>query len=426
MLNKHFSDEMNRYYTDGIEPLSIDRDFRYSLRQHQKRLQSKGIVIRRWFQTEESEFSHDMLCSSGDFDVSLHMAHMRYITDIFYGDRMLMHLDERRILHAFQLDKKADSNEKKNLNSQFSCPNCGNVAPYASFINGCPYCGTRFMMDQIYPCVTNYFTIPEIIDNKGVKNSLAKVGKGIGIAIGCSAAVAFLIAFLVVLFAGNQVWEAVAGGIIALLFGVAVSGFISLIVYLSFSAFVGAKFAAGASKALSEGIDLQVSARNKEEMTNAIVPCDPAFSYEYLESKVASYIRAIAFSDKRDKLTIYKGNNDRLVLNDVIDIEYRGALKYMSHSFDNGIISINVRAYVYTTRFIDGAIMGNKEQYRLHMSRKAVPGSGLDFSIHAVNCDSCGASFDAEYENVCPSCGHKYDLQNDDWVVTGMVSDNEV
>lgn len=144
------------------------------------------------------------------------------------------------------------SNE--NLNSQFSCPNCGNVAPYASFINGCPYCGTRFMMDQIYPCVTNYFTIAEIIDNKGVKNSLAKVGKGIGIAIGCSAAVAFLIAFLVVLLAGNQVWEAVAGGIIALLFGVAVSGFISLIVYLSFSAFVGAKFAAGASKALSEGV----------------------------------------------------------------------------------------------------------------------------------------------------------------------------
>lgn len=111
MLNKHFSDEMNRYYTDGSEPLSIDRDFRYSLRQHQKRLQSKGIVIRRCFQTEKSEFSHDMLCSSGDFDVSLHMAHMRYITDIFYGDRILMHLDERRILHAFQLDKKADSNE---------------------------------------------------------------------------------------------------------------------------------------------------------------------------------------------------------------------------------------------------------------------------------------------------------------------------
>ena len=46
--------------------------------------------------------------------------------------------------------------------------------------------------------------------------------------------------------------------------------------------------------------------------------------------------------------------------------------------------------------------------------------------IHAVNCDSCGASFDAEYENVCPSCGHKYDLQNDDWVITGMVLDNEV
>ena len=41
----------------------------------------------------------------------------------------------------------------------------------------------------------------------------------------------------------------------------------------------------------------------------------------------------------------------------------------------------------------------------------------LGFSIHAVNCPTCGATFDAMHVDKCPHCGNPYDLINDDWVV---------
>ena len=47
MLYKNFGQEMTRYYADGTEPLSVNPDFRYGLRMHQKRLEAKGIRIRR-------------------------------------------------------------------------------------------------------------------------------------------------------------------------------------------------------------------------------------------------------------------------------------------------------------------------------------------------------------------------------------------
>jgi rubrerythrin len=44
----------------------------------------------------------------------------------------------------------------------------------------------------------------------------------------------------------------------------------------------------------------------------------------------------------------------------------------------------------------------------------------LGFSVMAVTCPSCGASFDAEKVKNCPSCGNAYPLEENEWVVTDI------
>jgi rubrerythrin len=44
----------------------------------------------------------------------------------------------------------------------------------------------------------------------------------------------------------------------------------------------------------------------------------------------------------------------------------------------------------------------------------------LGFSFAAVNCPSCGASFDARNEKVCPYCNTEYLHEEHDWIITDL------
>ena len=46
-------------------------------------------------------------------------------------------------------------------NDPFCCPNCGAVSTVAGLQNGCPSCGTRFQMDDLFPKVTSYYFLED-------------------------------------------------------------------------------------------------------------------------------------------------------------------------------------------------------------------------------------------------------------------------
>ena len=53
----------------------------------------------------------------------------------------------------------------------------------------------------------------------------------------------------------------------------------------------------------------------------------------------------------------------------------------------------------------------------MEMIKRLNRSNDLGFSIHAVNCKTCGATFDAMHVEKSPHCGHQYELIDDDWVV---------
>ena len=160
---------------------------------------------------------------------------------------------------------------------------------------------------------------------------------------------------------------------------------------------------------------------SKNSLTKAMQRFDPEFSYDLFEGKVISLFRAIAYSEDRTNMSIYRGDPNLPDLDTIIDIDYRGAMKYLNSSIQNGNdLVLLVRIYLNTTHLINGKVVTKKEDYNMTLVKKLTAQENYGFSIHAVNCKTCAASFDAMHLLQCPTCGTPYHLEEEDWVVVGL------
>lgn len=429
MLNKTFCEEMTRYYEGGSQPLCTTNDFRYSLDMHEQRLKSRGLKIRRRFEPDTEALSSGLIMDSGDYNMSLGSMHSRYVCEYVRDDAsnaVIKRVSERRMLNTIELDKK-DKTGMPSLDTEITCPNCGSRGTYASFAKGCTSCGTRFMLDQIYPCVENYYSYPELVNHSEVRKTNKSFGKGVATAFIVVDSLTFIITVIACIATGTPVPNSILFGFLLLIPASAIVGIISFIAFMAYGVTLAANFAGQASKTISEGMDLNVAVKRKEEMVAALTQYDANFSYEYFEGKVTSHLRSIAYTSDRKNLTVYTGTGDLAELDDVIDIEYRGALEYLGSSVKDDVLNVDIKAYLFVSHQLSGGVIDRrKQQYKMRMSRKLQQKTKPGYSIHAVNCVSCGISFDAAYQLTCPVCGHGYEPMLDDWIVTHMVLDQDI
>lgn len=79
--------------------------------------------------------------------------------------------------------------------------------------------------------------------------------------------------------------------------------------------------------------------------------------------------------------------------------------------------------YLDVTMYMDDILCRNekifdkKEKFRMLLCKSVRAENDYGFTIHAVSCPTCGASFDASRIKHCPSCSNEYQLHYRDWVV---------
>ena len=410
-LRDSFINEITRFYDDGTEPEHASADMRYYLHQHEKRLAEMGVKLQRRYTITPNGAKATRSKNRPPYTASLSFIECdssTQITNTSTQKIMKKHKNSASIFYTNILDR-ADSQ-----NAEYECPNCGNRATLAIFSNGCPMCGTRFQMKQLFPCVSNFYLLSQLVNNKAAKKIMPTVGT-----------LAVLLALGVGAYTTVTTWGQCDPNATALLFGFGaalLAGFLGFIVlYLVFSLFFGI-FMMGkmTSQAISTA-DVQSAALTKNSLTKAMQRFDPEFSYDLFEGKVISLFRAIAFSEDRTNMSIYRGDPNLPGLDTIVDIDYRGAMKYLNSSIQNGNdLVLLVRIYLYTTHLINGKIVTKKEDYNMTLVKKLTAQENYGFSIHAVNCKTCAASFDAMHLLQCPSCGSPYHLEEEDWVVVGL------
>lgn len=410
-LRDSFINEITRFYEDGTEPEHASADMRYYLHTHEKRLAEKGVKIQRRFTIADDAVKATRSRNRYPYTASLSFVECdssSQYTNVSTQKILKKHKKVASIFYANILDRDDSQN------AEYECPNCGNRATLAVFANGCPMCGTRFQMKQLFPCVSNYYLLSQMVDSKKIKNIIPMV-TALAVILGLGTAIGVTIHY----------WPQCEPPYMSLLFGAGaglLSGFIGFItIYILFSIFfMFFMMARLTTKAVSTA-DVSSAAMTKGALTKAMTRYDPEFSYDLFEGKVISLFRAIAYSEDRSNMSIYRGDPNLPELDTLVDIEYRGAMKYLNSRIQDGDnLVLLVRVYFITTHLINGKIVQKKEDYNMTLVKKLTAQENYGFSIHAVNCKACAASFDAMHILQCPTCGAPYKLEEEDWVVMGL------
>lgn len=393
-----FAAQLDRWAESGETPESGDQDVRYFLGLQQARLKKKGISM-------ELTLTPRGAISQGKYGVTWqdekYINRMEYRScrrerSFFKNGRRIFKSRENTILYEIITRLQyADGVEHE----PYSCPNCGAASRIEELVNGCPYCGTRFLMSDLFPKVTNFY----FLKDSGMSGPESKLhikkwmlsGAAVGLICGIS---------------GNQ-----EAGIVALALGYMTGGAI-----FGYMAMCGKLLESLFLEAVRSIPLLFRTSGAKKRLTSLLTRYDPRFSYEYFVSQVLSLLKMILFSENLSNVAAYEGRSVDASFGDIIDSAYRGAIGVRHFHMEGPYACLEAEIFMRDTYESGGRIKEKNDVFYMKLCKNVSRPSSLGFSIRHVQCRSCGGSFDAARLRHCPYCGQEYSLREDDWAVVGI------
>ena len=403
-LLEDFLVQKHEWAATGTEPGAAARELRYCMQQQEKRLKNKGLILDEQYAFREGDIEN---CINAPDDSSPFHNHTVYREtrrkrEFRSGGRTLRKDDTPLVLYANVTDRSDTGGD-----FAVNCPNCGNVAMASELENGCPYCGTFFRMRDLYPRISSYYSVDQVMDRYNASERLKKIFLTIGISLA-----SFF--FVVYMFEGSE--YQIAFRILRALFSGCMLGAIGTFVsYLGYSSFLLMKLfgMAGGSFAMLPGL----FARKK--LSALMEQYDPGFSLEVFEGRMISRLRTVLFSDDRDSLCLYEGDDDLSQFDDLVNMDYRGAFNLRGSSVRDGHLILELEFFM-DDFYMDSRLRHRKE--RLLVTAERMSGAVTDpgYTVSAVRCPNCGSSFDAIHEKECPYCGTRYRMDGSDWLITSI------
>ena len=158
-------DDADRQTADGAVDLVaeaaqrqyVDLDFALDLQK--KRLDEKGVKIQTAFTDKETVKDETPVnaCTAYDMgECKSNIASKTYeVTEKYFKDGK----KKKKIKDRFFFYTMITRLENRNSEVACSCPNCGAVSSVRELLNGCKNCKTRFIMDDLFPKVTNFYFV---------------------------------------------------------------------------------------------------------------------------------------------------------------------------------------------------------------------------------------------------------------------------
>lgn len=292
-----------------------------------------------------------------------------------------------------------------------SCPNCGSVSTIAQIQGGCPYCGTVYKMDDLFPKVTGYYSLEDV----GITGNEHKAGMILTVIItGLVFALIPLILdfteFMALLRGESDQIEIILGALLIIPVGL-LAGYFFYSIFLFIRLIV-----VGSSQ--SAGKWGTIGSRSKFEQQ--MKAYSPEFSFEYFTSKAISLIKTAVYAPNEQELLFYKGHPLAPDFKDIIDMNFGAALGVAGITEENGAVTVTTDAFFDVLYFKNDKIKFKRETYRAVFWRRTDIPINMQFSMTKIQCPTCGSSFNAIQNKMCPYCGHEYDITSQDWVLTGL------
>lgn len=389
--------------------LSMVDDLQYALELQKKRLESKGLRMECEI-TPRGHFPHGEI--SREWSDAMFHSHMdirscNWKRTIFEGSKKVFQDSQDKLLYTTATDLISGARNIENEN--YTCPNCGNVTTIGKLREGCPYCGTHFELQDLYPRVGGFYYVKEIGGTEQeVKKDVFRY------MIPC-AAVLGVLGLIVSLFSNEEhtvLW------ILSLLFFTAFSaGAGAVLGYFLWASLKLSTIFYEAFRALQL---LPGVMRSKKRYENELKNSAPDFSFDYFVNKVGTLAKMLVFSENPAALPVCVGDHIDNPYSDVVDALFRGPVIIRSFKKDGNYCHIKADAefdLLYKTKL---GFVNRRRYVTMSLSRDMTQPLRKYYSVKKVSCRNCGGSFDASRHDHCPFCGTEYDIRKEDWFVTGL------
>ena len=395
-----FAKQLSVWYCDDKAPKLASQDTRFTLELQKQKFQSLGLDV---MVRVEKPVEHDSAPSSISYNDNIFVnssiaGNKRITTIIRKAQREIYNKTADSVICAIMQYPKEGT--VPSPNTPFCCPNCGAPSTLGKLESGCEFCDTKFLMDELYPKVM-YYSIEEAHKSGTEMDQLVK----------CMIGTALV---LLVIGVASQIMNGKSVGvldIVGVLFGGALFGFVPWLFFRFISTFfMMGKDLRGAGKTASS---LQFCRKMRK--------LDPTFSTEYFRDKSLSLLKLMLYSQNPQELTVCQC--DKPIpekLREIVDTTYfnSGVNKY---SIKDGVCDVSLTFYMDSLHYCGGKIRKKSDKIRMSLRKVIKKPTDLGFSIMAVNCPSCGGSFDAAKVKACPFCGNNYPVDENDWVVTDIM-----
>lgn len=405
-LHKKFIEDMNHMYEDQkYIPKISSMDMKYNFHLQQQRLLKHNLSINRRFIMNEKSVTLVTALLGKD---------KRYVTRIPITNC----LSEKTFLSNNKILKKEKSDgtissyvvfaQEQNPHASYCCPNCGDINTVVQLLEqGCRSCKTKFIMPDLYPRITNFYTIRS---KPYVRMKLLPF-----IMLGVVAALLFFFLYsskqFEVSFSEYQQAEMTFKYIFAMLASGVGGSFLGYLLY--FISVMSLLFA----DAVESSSRLSAFRKFANKIPRFMKKFDPFFSVDFFVGKVNNLLKTLIFTDDYKNCSVYEKDEEN-PYTDIVDVEYQGAVGLNKIYSDEQYIYVDVNVYARTSCIKNFKLKQKNETFRMKLCRAIGVHDDCNASISNIECRSCGASFNAVRERNCPYCRSPYNLRNYDWVVT--------
>ena len=386
------------------DPDDASADLKYTRSLQRERLRKKDASI-----TYDYSRNYDRMIKGVAWKMDVDT---RYVTRIPFHNliarvgfrvhgKLKKEIRERQTIYAYAIWLKG----QQNADANYVCPHCGAPTVVSKLTEGCEFCGTRFLLNELFPKITNFYTVDSF---SYVRHVLPFVIAG------------GLLAPLITFFTNMSMYtQAFQGG--------DVLGIIQCVLSLAVSAGVGAMggyilLAMAALgyviwKALT-GLPTMIRYfKVKKNLPVFMRRFEPNFSIDHFIGKLIYLTNMMVYSENYDDLAMYDGKPMQNTFDDIIDMRWRGLFDVKNYYVDNGLVYLDVVVYMDDIHCRKNRVFRKKDKFHLLLCKSVNAENDYGFTIHAVSCHGCGASFDASKIKHCPHCSGEYHHYKRDWVV---------
>lgn len=414
--------------SNGEKLKDADRDLQYYLQLQNERIKKYGLTAKfdysvRGYQSGGHNLGNKW--RDGHYINSIEIRSCGQKEEFFKNGKRIFKYKERS---KIQQTMTSVTSPEDVADDDYMCPDCGATTKIKNLIDGCPSCGNRFKMSELYPKISDYHIEPDF----GYTRT-EMFGKTIlpamGITMGAFLLIGIIITVLIALLGALGLWGAsVTGDSSAMynameLLGTAVGMlFMSVVMSIVSGAFFGwiigtvivlVRFSIISSKKMS-AVPYLGTIKQFEEFMKKI---SPEYSYFFFAGKVMSMVKMMLLSDNPTDLPFYNGKGINPAYKNIIEVSSRGVVGLVDIKTEGDYVLCTSDVFLTNTYYMNDKITRNDEVVRVVMKKNVNKPINMRFQITGIHCPNCGGSFDATKNKTCPYCGGTYKMEDEDWSI---------